>query len=251
MTIKLPDARNIPQLRALWKEAFGDTDAFLNCFFSTAFSPDHSRCIEANGQVTAALYWLDGICSGRKVAYIYAVATAKAMQGQGLCRKLMDAAHTHLAQAGYSGAILVPGDAGLARMYGKMGYRTCTYVQEFSCTAGSTPLVLREASVTEYGRLRTEMLPEGALVQDGVNLDFLATFHDFWVGDGVLLAGRQENGVLHGAELLGDPSCAPGIAAALGCREGHFRTPGQNKPFGMYLPFDNSPAPTYLGFAFD
>lgn len=251
MIIKNPDAALLPQLRALWKEAFGDTDDFLHGFFATAFTPDHSLCILENGNVAAALYWLDGSLAEQKIAYIYAVATAKAMQGKGLCRRLMDAAHAVLAQAGYSGAILVPGDAGLAGMYEKMGYRTCTYVKEFSCTATDAPLPLREVTREEYGRLRKELLPAGALEQGGANLDFLATFHRFWTGEAFLLAGRTEDGIFHAAELLGDASKAPGIVAALGCREGHFRTPGTEKPFGMYRPLAPSPAPAYLGFAFD
>jgi len=145
----------------------------------------------------------------------------------------------------------VPGDEGLARMYTKMGYRTCTYVAEFSCTAGDKPLPLRKISPVQYGTLRKERLPEGALLQEGVCLDFLSTFCSFWAGADHLLAASKESGVCHVAELLGNPEDAPGIVASLGCETGHFRTPGTEKPFGMYLSLDASPAPSYLGFAFD
>ena len=38
MIIKAPQVSNIPALRALWKDAFGDTDTVLDAFFQTAFS---------------------------------------------------------------------------------------------------------------------------------------------------------------------------------------------------------------------
>ena len=49
MIIKSPETRHIPQLRQLWKEAFGDTDDFLDVFFSVAFAPERSRCVILDG----------------------------------------------------------------------------------------------------------------------------------------------------------------------------------------------------------
>ena len=59
MTIDRPLPEQLPQLRGLWKEAFGDTDAFLDIFFHRAFSRNRCRCVTLNGQVVAALYWFD------------------------------------------------------------------------------------------------------------------------------------------------------------------------------------------------
>ena len=38
MTAVHPTAAHTDGLRALWKEAFGDGDAFLDLFFATAFA---------------------------------------------------------------------------------------------------------------------------------------------------------------------------------------------------------------------
>ena len=59
MTIDSPKIDQLPQLRALWKEAFGDTDAYLDSFFTLGFSPERCRCVTEDGQVSAALYWFD------------------------------------------------------------------------------------------------------------------------------------------------------------------------------------------------
>ena len=90
MTVTTPDCRHIPELRSLWKTAFGDEDAFLDAFFSTAYSPDRCRCIIEDDGIQAALYWFDASCAGHKFAYLYAVATDPAHRGKGLCRKLME-----------------------------------------------------------------------------------------------------------------------------------------------------------------
>ena len=101
MTIDAPQAAQVAQLRALWQEAFGDTDAFLDAFYHTAFCPERSRCVMVEGKVVAAVYWFPCSCDGRKVAYIYALATAKAHQGHGYGRKLMSAVRELLAEQGF------------------------------------------------------------------------------------------------------------------------------------------------------
>ena len=80
MIIKSPEQKDIPQLRQLWRQAFGDTDAFLDIFFSTAFSPERCRCVLADGAV-AALYWFSCQSDGQPLAYLYAVATSQKFRG--------------------------------------------------------------------------------------------------------------------------------------------------------------------------
>ena len=97
MIIKQPEPDQIPQLRQLWQEAFGDPDAFLDGFFQTAFAFDRCRCAVEGSRVQGALYWLDCAWEGQKLAYLYAVATRKDSRGQGICRRLMGTVHHHLA----------------------------------------------------------------------------------------------------------------------------------------------------------
>ena len=242
MKIDYPLEMQIPGLRSLWKEAFGDSDAFLDIFWDTAFSADRCRCITVDGQVAAALYWFDCRLDDRPIAYVYAVATAKTFRGQGLCRKLMDNTRLLLADLGYSGIILVP-EMHLIGMYEGMGYKVCSYVREFTCRASSNPVVLQEISAAEYADLRRQYLPKGGVVQENENLQFLSGISKLYTGDGFLYADD--------AELLGNTDAAPGILAALGKTSGTFRCPGNEIPFAMYLPLDNQRAPAYFGLAFD
>lgn len=100
MRIDRPVPEQLPQLRQLWKVSFGDSEEFLDSFFSLAFAPERCRCVTEAGQLTAALYWFDCSCRGEKMAYLYAVATAEASRGQGLCRALMEDTHGHLRKLG-------------------------------------------------------------------------------------------------------------------------------------------------------
>ncbi len=242
MKIDYPLEMQTPELRRLWKEAFGDGDAFLDIFWDTAFSPDRCRCITLGGQVAAALYWFDCRTEQRPIAYVYAVATAKLFRGQGLCRKLMDDTRRLLQELGYSGILLVP-EAHLFGMYESMGYQTCTYVRNFSCRRGDTPVALREIDAAEYAELRRQYLPMGGVVQENENLQLLSALTKLYTGDGFLYA--------EDAELLGSADAAPGILSALGKPSGQFRCPGNETPFAMYLPLDSNPAPGYFGLAFD
>ena len=252
MTIDAPLLSQVPQLRKLWQEAFGDSDAFLDGFCRTALSADRCRCATVDGRVVSAVYWFDCSCDGRPVAYLYALATAKDCRGRGIGRKLMDYVHEYLASLGYETVLLVPGEESLRRYYEAMGYRTCTAIREFACTGGPEDLQCRPVSADEYGRLRRELLPEGSVLQEKEGLDFLALQAKFYAGNGFLLAARKEAQTLFGLELLGDPHLAPAILRALGCSEGTFRAPGGEEPFAMALPLKKGAViPKYFAFAFD
>lgn len=244
MNLDHPTPALIPQLRQLWKEAFGDTDAFLNHFYSTAFSPDRCLCAMLDGEVAAMAYWFH--CE--KYAYIYAVATAKRHRGKGISHALMARIHDILTQRGYDGCILVPGEESLRTFYRSMGYENCGGVHEFEVDAGA-PLSLRKLQKEEYAVLRRKYLPQGGVVQEGVNLDFLSCWAEFYEAPNALIAAVWEDGKLLVLDLLGDSRQAPGIVAALGANSGRFRSPGED-PFAMHKPLNANTPPKYFAFCF-
>lgn len=252
MIIDRPQPGDIPALRRLWKQAFGDADAFLDSFFAVGFSPDRCRCLWENDALAAALYWFDCTWEEKPAAYLYAVATDEKYRGRGLCHALMEDTHSYLQGKGYAASVLVPGTRELFRLYEKIGYRTFGYVQEFICKAGDDPVQLEKLTAEEYNRLRKKRLPQGAILQEGVMLDFLHTQAEFYAGEIFLLAAAKGENTLVVQEFLGDTSAVPGILAALGVPKGHFRTPGNEKPFAMFYSLsDHTFAPTYFGIALD
>ena len=240
-------ASDMAQLRRLWELAFGDTDAFLDSFFETAFSSDRCLFLKAEEKIAAALYWFDCEYDGRKAAYVYAVATHPDFRGRGLCRKLMGETHALLKAQGYDAVLLVPQDTGLRKMYAAMGYQDATSVSEFACEAGE-PLALAEVGARDYAALRRKFLPEGGVVQEGENLRFLSSYAKFYDGTDFLAAVSGEQIM----ELLGNRNAAAGILGALGLASGNVRMPGTEVPYAMFLPLKaHVPQPGYFGFAFD
>lgn len=252
MVIEYPKENRTAELRQLWKLAFGDTDVFLDGFFSAAYAPERCRYVLEKGQIAAALYWFDVFRDTQKYAYLYAVATHPDFRGRGLCRALMADTHDLLAQRGYAGVILVPQKEGLRKMYASFGYRDWGGVAEFTCGAGEQAAPIRAISQAEYAALRRRCLPVGGLRQEGENLDFLSTYADYYAGEDFLLAMAEEEGKLLGIELLGNTGAAPGIVKAFGCESGTFRTPGNTRPFAMGISFGaQNDFPDYFGLAFD
>ena len=254
MIIDKPKKADMPALRALWQEAFGDGDAFLDSFFSTAYSPERSRVATIDGAVAGALYWLDCECNSKKIAYIYAVATAKAQRGNGVCTALMRNTHAQLKTLGYVGAILVPGEPSLFEFYKTLDYTVCSSVDEISVCAAALPCRITKIDKRAYERLRRGWLADGDVLQERESIDFLATFTELYEGEDFILAARRDGNTLVGTELLGNasPDNLAAITSSLGAKRATFRTPGVTKPFAMYLHLESShAAPKYFGIAFD
>ncbi len=110
MEIDYPTGVQEPQLRALWRLSFGDSEEFIAGFFASGYCPRRCRCAAENGNVAAALYWFDAEFRGQKFAYLYAVATHPDFRNRGLCRALMADAAACLTGRGYDGALLMPHD---------------------------------------------------------------------------------------------------------------------------------------------
>lgn len=251
MRIDYPSQEQLPQLRTLWQETFGDDDAFLDLFFSTAFSSDRCLCAEVEGQLAAALYWMDCRLEDKPLAYLYAVATSKAFRRRGICRALMEQAHRLLKQLGYATILLVPGNSQLRQMYAGMGYTDCTTVAEIPVTAEQSALALRRIGGQEYAQLRRDLLPKGSVLQEGSCLGLLEGVYSLYAGESCLLAAVEKGDRLLCSEFLGDISAAPAVLAALDKTSGSFRMPGNTDPFAMWLPLSECPTPQYFAFAFD
>ncbi len=253
MNIKSPLDCQIPFLRQLWKDAFGDEDAFLDHFFTTAFAPERCRILSEGDTIVAALYWFDCQHDEMPIAYLYAISTASHKRGQGYCHMLMNDTHAFLAQTGYKGALLVPASPKLFDFYKDMGYETTCYIKEMTCPAKEAAIDLHPVTKEEYASLRRNYLPKGGVIQEKENLDFLQIEASFYAGEDYLLAARKEGDYLRGLELLGNPDIAPAIVHRLGFKKGTFRLPGNDIPFAMYLPLTQAPLskPAYFGLPFD
>ena len=239
---------NTDALRKLWKTVFGDTDAFLDSFFTIAYSPDRCKYYAQDGEAICALYWFDCSYEGGKLAYIYAVATHPDHRGKGLASRLLEETHAHLQALGYAGTVLKPA-AGLFPFYERLGYVTNGYVRRFHGEASQEAYELVEISPEAYASGRLAYLPQDKVVQRGVIMKLLHTFARFYAYyDTILCVGREEPVIF---EYLGDPNLAPGFLAALGIKEAEIPTFGQDIPYTMWHPLNCTKKPGYLGITLE
>lgn len=247
-----PQLHQIPQLRKLWKEAFGDSDALLDAFFTCGFHPRRCRCITENGCVVSVLYWFEVTCRNQRFAYLYAVATAASCRGRGLFSALLADTKQVLTAKGFDGILLVPENEALSRMYEKFGFALSATVDCITVSAGEIPAAVEEIGPETFAALRRKMLPEGGVLQEGEILTFLASQYRFWTGAGWLAAGQVYDGRLICQEFLGDRNAAKGLVRALGASAGVFRMPGKTVPFAWILPLRGGcERPAYFALALD
>lgn len=234
--------------RALWQQAFGDSDAFLDAFFTTAYAPERCCSIYDGENLVAAAYWFDMTLYGQKLAYIYAVATDENYRHQGYCRRLMEEIHHALRRDGYDMAVLVPADAGLAKMYGAMGYLPFGRILHKTVKAAGKAALCR-LTAQAYRLHRQQYLPEGG-IEPGVRmLEFWGTQATFYAGDGFVCCASGD----FLPEFLGQAEHLPAVVAALGLESAKVRIPGGEESFAMYLPLTdkNLPIPQYFSLALD
>lgn len=219
---------DLPRLRSLWKDCFGDPEDWIDLFFRTAYAPSRSLVLTQGGTILGAGYWMDCALEEKPVAYLYAIAIDPRFQHQGFGTALLKGMHARLAQQGYTAALLVPGSASLRRFYEKLGYRTCSHRPAPDSRIPQAPI-----SPAQYARQRRAFLPGHGIVQEGPQLQFLAEQAQFFAELDCIAAVSTEDGRC--LELLGT---AP---------------PKTGEAFAMCLPLTDAPFPpeVYFAFAFD
>ncbi len=238
-------------LKSLWKQAFGDTDAFIDGFFQTGFAPRRCRCVYAGDQPVSVLYWFDCLWQGKPVAYLYAIATDKQFRGQGLFRELLQNTHEHLSAGGYVGAVLVPAEAELFAMYEKLGYRAIPGMTKTTVFAQESTVSLHKLSPEEYLQKHISGIPENGIRHQLAALKFADTYTDFYATQNCHFCAGKEQETLYFQEYCGDTALLPGLIWELGAEKGIVPLPG-DAPFALYHSLDGSnDLPAYFTMALD
>lgn len=215
---------DIPALSALWKQAFGDTDADIARFFDEAFPHALGFCAKEDGALAAMCFALpvEAVCGDerRQAAYLYAVATERAHRGRGLCRGLLAFAEQELRKRNFDVLLLVPADEGLAAMYRKLGFSGAAVTQT-PVPAPDAVGTAQAVGVSDYAGLRETLLWDTPHVRYARRwLDFAAHETRFYalrlgMASGCAAVRRAEDGALYIDELLPDARLLPALAAEL------------------------------------
>lgn len=173
----------LPDLKAIWKECFGDEEAYIDFFFSNQMKVNHTFenqliYMESNHTFENQLVYMESnhpvsmltmipgmlvLSEGsRKIYYIYGVATTREHRGKGYAASLLEYAY-FLAQKENAALVLVPASESLYAYYRKLGFETAFYQNKISFVFSSDIAntnefmwSMREVNADTYGVIRKQ-----------------------------------------------------------------------------------------------
>ena len=117
---------DVPALKQIWRECFGDSDEYIDCFFDDMFrSEDMAVLDDGDGPKCMAALLPCTLVLGSdsyQISYLYAMSTLPAAQGRGYATRLLAFAAEHCKARGDAGIALMPADKGLLKWYEGFGY---------------------------------------------------------------------------------------------------------------------------------
>ena len=137
--IRYATQTDIPALKMLWKQAFGDEDAFIERFFAKRVLPDLECAIllEEQNEIISMLYALPCVLRHGETKKDYqavnlvGVATKASQQMKGFMRVLLEGAFTKLQEQGVQAIVLKPSNP---RFYEKFGFHICNTLYKMPLT---------------------------------------------------------------------------------------------------------------------
>ena len=108
--------------RDLWKEAFGDSDEFIETFMKNIYSRENMLYIEKERSIISMLHIIPFTFNCHKAGYIYAVATTPKERGKGLASMLLERAIDVSQKKGFAALFTIPANEELRTFYSKFGF---------------------------------------------------------------------------------------------------------------------------------
>lgn len=162
--IRFAAPADLPRLKTLWVDVFGDAPADVDAFFALRHRDENMLVDERGGLIAGMLTMLPftlqtGCGDSYPARYVYAVGTAREARGQGIATGLLEAAHTHMERMGIAASVLVPASDGLFSFYAKRGYETAFALDVLTLPAEALPPFPKEGTsspctAAEYTRIR-------------------------------------------------------------------------------------------------
>ncbi len=219
---KIPFVIAEPQLRALWHDAFGDSDEYIDGFFAAFDADSVLHTLSCDGKLLSMLYALpyelhtEGRCL--KVAYLYAVATVPAARGRGYMSRLFSLVHENLRGKGYAAAFLLPAEEWLWNYYKGLGYSLCSWrskepVRLSAPSGGYIVELCSNATSDVIGFIKAQMLLRGDNIihsDASIGLNIMGCMQS---GGGLFVA--RSGGDIAGVAFVAMEDCAPLITDIL------------------------------------
>ena len=127
------EASETESIFTIWKECFGDDDAYIRFFLKKLYQPQRCLVYRAGGRPVAMLHLLPfelhDAENSYPARYIYAAATLPQNQRQGIMAKLIDSAVDIGVKKGLNFTALLPANDKLYDYYEKCGFKTSFYLR--------------------------------------------------------------------------------------------------------------------------
>ena len=239
MIIRMPCEGDIPEMKKLWQQAFGDTMECIDSFFATGYRQTHSRILWDDG-LLGAIYWFDMSYREARYALLYALAIAEGSRGRGLGKRLMEQVCKDIEALGYTGAVLVPAGEHLYGFYNRLGFNHFGGAEMLQVAAGGEPVYLQKTDARHYLQDRSGFIwgeAFSAFVEDQCFL--------YRSGDIRLICYQDGSDI---QEYTGPAELLPGILTGLGISTATVRMPGTKEKAAMCRMFQYSHTlPEYFG----
>ena len=175
---------------SLWQEAFGDTEAFINGFLDNMGYTENMLIYESNDDVLGMASMLPVFCGENKGRYIYAVATRKEHQGEGICQNIMKAVDQFIVRNNEKFAVLVPAGESLFGFYEKMGYNQKIYQPDLP----QINEIGQRCSIFEYFKIRENLFKNYNLIGwSSKSLEYILSFGEtHFCGNGAIYREGNE-----------------------------------------------------------
>ena len=122
----------IEECRHIWEKVFGDSEEFIELYFSRRYSPANTFVARAEGRIVAQAQCLSYKMTASfgepmlNVGYVSGLATLPEYRGQGHAKSMMQQIHQWLSDHAYDYCLLIPADNDAAAWYARhFGYTPC------------------------------------------------------------------------------------------------------------------------------
>lgn len=226
----------------------GETKKSANSFVSSFFGDCYF--VQRDGKIISQLFVIDAELNGESVGYIYAAASDKAYQKQGLMGSLIEKVKQI-----YPRLALRPANERLYSYYEKFGFKTAFYSDVINGIKTENTLKIRKITdLAEFLQVRNSLLPTNSLNLCDKALDFVLEQYEVYAADNCLAVCYKDGDTLNIRELLyiGEyDGFINSLLKAENCKKlvAFMPSDTQNQKSGMLYPYDEKI--NYLGLAID
>ncbi len=124
--------KDIPELKKMWQDIFGDTEEYTELYFSYKFKEGNTFVIRVGDEIASALYveYTDLYIDGKiyKGAYLCGIATLEKYRGRGFAGQLINYAKESIEKVDI--IYLIPANKSLFNFYKRFGFREFTFIDK-------------------------------------------------------------------------------------------------------------------------